>query len=333
MVRWRASGFTLVELLVVIAIVGVLVAILIPAVQAAREAANRTECTNNLRQIGLALHAYQSSHRVYPFGVGSDGDKDVSSITSEHSRRYSAHSQLLPFLEQGNLFDQIDFHRQPFYPDTTSDPREIASIGHNAKAAATPVATFVCPSDYSRLDRPWGSNSYRSCNGSSWDGRRGNGMFGQNTAVKPSAIPDGLSNTAAFSERVTGDDAASVDMTSDLFGLSAPWTEPAFRQWCGELTPSVAATLSLHDSNGGMTWLEGNMNWTRYNHFAPPGSNACKTNLTWNGVSMPANSRHSGIVNVLFADGRVQAVGYGVDSVTWSALGTIAGSEQASLGP
>jgi prepilin-type N-terminal cleavage/methylation domain-containing protein/prepilin-type processing-associated H-X9-DG protein len=327
----RHRGMTLIELLIVIALVALLLALMLPAVQMAREAARRTQCRNNLRQIGIALHSYESNHRVYPFGVGADSDGDEATITSTDSRRYSAHSQLLPYLGLQTVYQQIDFHVQPFYPDTTADPGVVTGLGPNEGIAQIKIAVFECPSDINRLRRPWGSTNYRSCNGSSWDGRRGDGLFGQITAVRPSDVRDGLSNTVAFSERIRGDDDDSrVDMDSDLFGLAAPWTELAFQEWCQQLTPSVAATLSLHDSNGGMTWLEGNMNWTRYNHVFPPGHTACKTDLTWNGVGMPANSRHGRAVHALFADGSVRLIGYNIDVDVWKALGTIAGSEQIS---
>lgn len=327
--RPSRTGFTVIELLIGVAVVGILVALIVPAVMSAREAARRTECKGHLKQIGLALHSYESSHRVYPFGVGADKDGGGAQVTSEDSRRYSAHSQLLPYLELGNVYKQIDFSVHPFYPDATGDPKEITGDGPNETPAAVAVPVFVCPSDVNRLNRPWGSTNYRSCNGSSWDGRRGNGIFGQITAVRPGDIRDGLSNTAAFSERVRGDDDRNnVDFQSDLFGLAAPWTEESFRNWCTRLTEAEAFTLSLHDSNGGMTWLEGNMNWTRYNHFFTPGRNSCKTDLTWNGVGMTATSRHAGGVHLLTADGAVRFVGDDVDQSVWTALGTIAGGER-----
>ena len=112
--------------------------------------------------------------------------------------------------------------------------------------------------------RPWGQNNYRSCNGSSWDGRAGNGVFGQNTSTKPGEVLDGLSKTAAFSERIRGHDKANeLDMQTDLFGLAAPWTEENFREWCLQLSEVQASTLVIHDVTMGQTWLEGNISWTR----------------------------------------------------------------------
>src|SRR5262245_1019233 len=109
--RRRGRGFTLIEVLVVIAIIGLLIALLLPAVQAAREAARRLQCQNNLKQIGLALANYESSKGCYPFGVGGGGPigSDPGSVS-----RWSAHSQLLPELEQGTVFNALNFGFVPW---------------------------------------------------------------------------------------------------------------------------------------------------------------------------------------------------------------------------
>ncbi len=325
-------AFTLIELLVVLAVIGLLIALLLPAVQSVREAARRNSCRSNMRQIGLALHNYESSHRVFPFGVGADCDTTVATLTAECSRRYSAQSQLLPCLDADNVYRQIDFRVQPFYPDTTGNPRMVTGSGPNENAAQQIIPVFICPSDINRLQRPWGTINYRACAGSSWSGRGGNGLFSQNSAVKPGDITDGASNTAAFSERIRGDDDdGAVDLDSDLFGLAAPWTQETLKSWCQLLTPAEAATLNVQDSNGGMSWLEGNMNWTRYNHVLPPFESSCKGDLTWNGVIMTANSRHGRVVNVLMADGAVRTIGENIDNVVWSALGSMNGGETVEI--
>jgi len=124
---WR-TGFTLVELLVVIAIIGILVALLLPAVQAAREAARRIECGNNLKQIGLALHHYHQALETLPPG---------GIILPDDTRRGSMHVRLLPYIEQQVIYDQIDFSRN-IYSQTTAD---------GTRFAAVKLATYVCPSD------------------------------------------------------------------------------------------------------------------------------------------------------------------------------------------
>jgi prepilin-type N-terminal cleavage/methylation domain-containing protein len=328
------KGFTLIELLVVVAVIGLLVALLLPAVQRAREAARRLQCQNNLKQLGIGLASYQGACGVYPFGVGADADGPVPTFTSAGNRRYSLHSQMLPYVEQMALFSQINFSVPPFFPDPTGDPSVVTGQGPNETVARVWVAVFLCPSDYNRMPaRPWGPVNYRSCNGSTWSGRAGDGMFGQSTSIRPGDVRDGLSNTAALSERVRGhDDYQTVDVATDQFRLAAPWTEDTFRDWCATLSDDEAATFPRDpsSSNLGLTWLEGNMSWTRYNHLLPPGRKTCINGVTWNGVAMTAGSRHDQVVGLLLGDGSVRFVKYTVDPLVWQGLGTIAGGEAIS---
>src|SRR5262245_21239771 len=113
----RRRAFTIVELLVVIAVIGLLAALLLPAVQRAREAARRAQCQGNLRQLGIALNNYQAAAVVYPFGVGADGDGTIATYTSASNRRYSMHTQLLAYVEQTALFNWLNFSVSPFFPD------------------------------------------------------------------------------------------------------------------------------------------------------------------------------------------------------------------------
>jgi prepilin-type N-terminal cleavage/methylation domain-containing protein len=332
----RRRAFTLIELLVTIAIIALLIGLIFPAVQSARESARRLACQANLKQIGIGLQNYLTSCSVFPFGVGADKDGLVASIASSGNRRYSAHSQLLPYIEQTALYNSLNFWVQPFFPDSTGDPTEATGAGPNETAARVSVSVFLCPSDFDRmLARPWGANNYRSCNGSSWSGRAGDGIFGQSTRIGPANVIDGLSNTAAFAERVRGhDDYQQLDSDADLFREAAPWTEDAFRSWCAKLSDAEAHAIKKlpSDTNSGMNWLEGNMSWTRYNHFLPPGSKSCANGLTWNGVGMTANSRHSNVVVTLLGDGSVRPIKYSVAAPIWQALGTIAGGETISAG-
>ncbi len=324
-------AFTLMEALVAVAIIGVLVALLLPAVQAARESARRIACRSNLSQLGIALQNYATAFSVFPFGVGADFDKLLANPASPSNRRYSLHSQLLPYVELATLFNQLNFANTPFYPDTTGDPTAESSQGPNETAARTTVAVFLCPSDFNRMpSRPWGPTNYRSCNGGSWSGRAGNGMFGQGSRIGPADVRDGLSNTAAMCERIRGhDDFENVDMESDLFRMAAPWTEAAFREWCADLSDAEALEFEkrVYNATSGQTWLEGNMSWTRYNHLLPPGRKSCANGLTWNGVAMTAGSRHGLAVNLLLGDGSVRLVTPSVAPSVWQALGTIAGGE------
>ncbi len=112
----RCWAFTVVELLVVIAVIGLVVALLLPAVQQARESARRAQCHNNLRQLGIALNHYLAAAGVYPFGVGADGDGAIATYTSQSNRRYSMHSQLLPYIEQTALFNCAQLQRTAVLP-------------------------------------------------------------------------------------------------------------------------------------------------------------------------------------------------------------------------
>jgi len=326
-------AFTLIELLVVLAVIGILIALLLPAVQMVREAARRMSCSNNLAQIGRALDNYHDTHGVLPFGCGTDYDGVVSSLGTLSDRRYSAHSQILPQLDQANVFFGINFDVAPFDPYVNSgayDPECMASGGlsaTNGAAAVTVINTFLCPSDIDRLGSMWGHNNYRSCNGGGWHGRNGNGMFGQNSSVRLGMVTDGLSNTAMFSERCKGTwDHAIFDPLADIHDIAGIWNEKTFRDYCESLSPDLAVAYP-QNVDAGQNWLEANFNWTRYNHLVPPNYVSCKNGFTWDGVGMAASSRHVGGVNVLFGDGGVRFVSEDIFPATWRGLGTISGGE------
>ena len=324
----QRRAFTIVELLTAITIVGILLAILVSGVQSAREQARNLACDNHLRQIGLAVNNYVAAYNMYPFGVGQDADVVAATFSSWRHRRYSTHTQLLPFLEQPNLYSQIDFNVSPFFPDLSGDPDFVTGIGPNESAALTVVPVFLCPSDSNRSGRPWAGNNYRACNGSSWAGRTGNGLFGQARMLRPSALLDGTNHVAAFSERLMGDGTHTlISMQQDVFADGSVWTESLLIPWCDELTASGARNLRTQDSNGGMTWLEGNMNWTRYNHATVPGNPSGKNQISWNGITMPPSSRHRGGVNMVLASGSVRFVTLSIDRTVWSALGSVASGE------
>ncbi len=132
-----SSGFTLVELLVVIAIIGVMVGLLLPAVQSAREAARRMSCSNNLKNIGLALHNYHDTHNKFPIGHDYRGDFDGNRLNAEGGSGFGWATGLLHFIEQGNQFDRFD----PRYPAGEN------TITRNREVCQTPLALFSCPSD------------------------------------------------------------------------------------------------------------------------------------------------------------------------------------------
>jgi prepilin-type N-terminal cleavage/methylation domain-containing protein/prepilin-type processing-associated H-X9-DG protein len=318
MVRKR-SAFTLIELLVVIAIIAVLIGLLLPAVQKVREAANRMKCQNNLKQICVALHNYHSAYGSFP-----------QSRTFPNASSFSAHSRLLPFMEQEAIYRLIDF-TQPW-----SDPK-------NAAACAATVPSFICPSDNLNAVPPdLAPTNYRANEGTSlvmWYGISDsnkvngsmpapNGPFFVNGPFKIADIADGSSNTAAFSEHVTGDfNQGTATEMGDTF---EPGTYPD--------TPDKAMAdcqgIDIQDlskqgySNVGAPWLYGYHSTTSYWHSAPPGYRSCM--YPPSRIMTTANSRHTNGVNVGFCDGSVRFVTNTIDLTTWRALGTRNGNETVS---
>jgi prepilin-type N-terminal cleavage/methylation domain-containing protein/prepilin-type processing-associated H-X9-DG protein len=229
----RRRGFTLIELLVVIAIIGVLVALLLPAVQAARESSRRTQCVNNLKQIGIALNGYQGAHEVFPpgrlaldcqidgqpcdGGIYADYEFTMDGPAAMWTGYFSVHCHILGDLEQSNLLNSLNF--------STLNPahlrfgnRVIASP--NFTALTTTVGTFLCPSDLRHADDEGGDNSYRANFGGStiYAGGQlrpdntfvegaltnGNGAFTIGAGLTPAEFTDGLSHCVFFAERTMG---------------------------------------------------------------------------------------------------------------------------------
>src|SRR5947209_10191645 len=140
--KCRSRGFTLVELLVVIAIIGVLVALLLPAVQAAREAARRMSCSSNLRQLGLAMHSYHDTHKILPYTTAAWGPSGVTN--SVDNRGWSWNSFILPYIEQQAMYSQINFG-------------DFVPVGNNRLLIRNPIPIAVCPSDGKmKRVRPYG---------------------------------------------------------------------------------------------------------------------------------------------------------------------------------
>ena len=341
--RPRRFAFTLIELLVVIAIIGVLVALLLPAVQSAREAARRSQCTNNLKQIGLAIHNYESTFKVLPFGKG-DSYATVIPGTPVYAR-WSTNSQLLMFIEQGNLFNSINFNLPPetpgmagavpFMPPYQNPNRE------NATASVSQVATFLCPSDGPPLSEWPGGTSYLG-NQQSWSCDIGenqsstldptespHGIFYYRSAVTFAQVTDGLSNTAFFSEKIRG--TGTPNPSTDMLVMPVASSLLDTFQKCAAL-PQTALPLT---SRQGMSWVMGEMCCTTYNHVAPPNARTCASlgfpgNMANMAMQVPPSSRHPGGVNVLFGDGTVRFVKSTVALDTWRAIGTRNGQEAVS---
>ncbi len=205
----RTRGFTLIELLVVIAIIAVLIALLLPAVQQAREAARRAQCKNNLKQIGLALHNYESSHSSLPPGrVG-------------FPMTFSSLAAIQPYMDGGALYNLIDFNKAPTYAEPP-----VAPYSQNVIAAMTIVPTFLCPSDFGVVQgNSYAPTNYVACTGSGANTaaryiRRGDGVMmdvklGGLTRFRD--ITDGMSSTVAFSEHTLGNGLAMAETGRDQF--------------------------------------------------------------------------------------------------------------------
>lgn len=214
----RSRGFTLVELLVVIAIIGILVGLLLPAVQAAREAARRMQCSNNLKQLGLALHNYESTHRRFPIGFTDNFGNGDSRAQAGGDGGWAWAAMILPFIEQNSLYQTLDFRYAPYGPSGISDP-----AGANHFASSVVIPGFRCPSDLSPATTSINANAvaghtaiavtsyagvYGPFDGDIHDlsgGRvvptaRSKGVFAVNEGRTISQVTDGTSNTLAIGE-------------------------------------------------------------------------------------------------------------------------------------
>ena len=317
--RIRAQrGFTLIELLVVIAIIAVLVALLLPAVQQAREAARRSSCKNNLKQLGLALHNYHDTYTKFPQGQfqiqGANG-WDGQGI----------HVGLLPYLDQTPLYNQYNFN--------------VTYIsGANHPVTRTKVAVFRCPSDKDYPGPEPGVN-YAGCGGSSiniWSADS-NGIFPRLRSESMGSITDGTSNAIAFAEILVGDNSQNGVSDSDIVnngsgGTFADQNFPtqaeinAVETACNALSTTGAVSLSQN----GRYWASPHPTQTRFNTSAPPNwkGRTCAFGGGFgqaadrNGV-YPSRSRHTGGVHATLADGSVRFISENIDLRTWQWLGSI----------
>ncbi|RUL89226.1 DUF1559 domain-containing protein [Tautonia sociabilis] len=231
----RRQGFTLIELLVVIAIIGVLIALLLPAVQSAREAARRSQCTNNLKQLGLALANYESANQSYPLG-GNNGPGGPTTYDNRYWGAWSAQTMLLPYLEQTQVYNAINFN----YLGRSDGNGERG----NYTGIMTRINTLLCPSSTPpraiwNIDetlgmnrRPFAGNNYFASAGSSimwigWPNDIPNGLFANGGIPFSSRdVTDGTSNTVAFGEFRTGDFDDSKNSIQDIVGIQ--WNASAF---------------------------------------------------------------------------------------------------------
>ena len=307
------NAFTLIELLVVIAIIGMLVALLLPAVQAAREAARRTQCTNNLKQIGVGLHNHIAARRALPAGRGRP-----------FPLVFSVHAYLLPYLEQSNLEDLIVY---------TSPPLDfgVNSGAANAPAAKTRVELFICPSDLGDIaGNTFGPNNYAGNVGSGTINngsiKASDGPFFDGSKLNLKKLTDGTTRTVAFAESTLGNNKASTGTVP---------TEPTLEVL--ELSGATATTAALCDSGSGTwtamrgaKWINGHYGDTLYNHFYPPNSEKWDCgNGSHNFALTSPRSRHPGGVMTLYCDGHLDFTADDVDLTIWRAIATCAAGETA----
>jgi len=340
------SAFTLIELLVVIAIIAILIGLLVPAVQKVREAAARSQCQNNLKQMGLAMHNYYGAYKKLPKNAyGGLANPAVSTIgvTWNSWENFSAHYKILPYIEQQALYNAFSF---------------TVAFGTNANGAAAPmqqvVPVFICPSAKA-YPRPslnvWhgpGCNYAWSSGSSVYTGQTGAGSAGFNglqniyTERKLSDATDGTSNTILASEVLSGSGntntaAANVNLVfpTDIFYTGS---DTLFNNIVNKHFPTAAELTAIGNAalanraglgNTGALWAWYSHGNTLFNTSAPPnwqlptsGGSCCPGGAQdWGFGIIPARSNHTGGVNVVMADGSVRFVSDSVDLVTWQRLG------------
>ncbi|MCA9186531.1 MAG: DUF1559 domain-containing protein [Pirellulaceae bacterium] len=349
-------GFTLVELLVVIAIIGILVALLLPAVNAAREAARRTQCQNNLRQLGIALVNYESAHGSLPTTQTGSGKRLGAGCEAGY---YSWHARLLPYIEEQSLYDSIDFRQN--MSDSCDFGSPISATHPNAVAAATVVASFLCPADEAQADNAVvmgdanpAPNSYAANAGwpSSATGYHGerttpgkyNGIIGienpgqpaewhPSHALKLRHIKDGTSHTAAVAERLIQTATSLPDMRTapvELQSFHITTTGRTLAQLVAACDPTMTHADAVAAAHLGRAWISG---WTpvggTYMHLNTPNRHHCHfQNMdNYGDFAVTAGSRHAGGANVVMVDGHVQLMADDIDSEVWWALGSRDGGE------
>ncbi len=335
-------GFTLIELLVVIAIIGILVALLLPAVQQAREAARRTQCKDNLHNIGLALHNYLEAHEVFPFGKGA------SYPGAPVFARWSQHAMILPYIDQAPLYNTIDFSYPPATPGmggvVAFMPAFDNPSGINNAASRSAIEIFTCPSDVAAGtgSAGWpGQNNYAANQGGWLCDRSDNpalptdnspnelqtGVFYFLSRCGDRDVIDGMSTTAFFSERLRG--SGIPDPQTDMFLVQHQTSLDALFQTCNNLNPATATPLT---SKWGFSWTMGENCCTLYNHVQVPNGRTCggvgfPGSMTNMAMQVTASSHHEGGVHLLMGDGAVKFVSENMDLGTWRAIGTRRGKE------
>jgi prepilin-type N-terminal cleavage/methylation domain-containing protein/prepilin-type processing-associated H-X9-DG protein len=348
----KRHGFTLVELLVVIAIIGILIALLLPAVQSARESARRTQCTNNLKQLGLALNTFHDAYKYYPSGCAQNGP-----IYGP-----SAIVHLLPYVEQDALRDNynLDGASGASFSDPANDAIGLARLAF-LNCPTDPEDGYYTQMGWTNYHTNWGTwvrpvgwdgvfGPIFSAGGKPGIGRllfsatptpgvqQGAVTIGAGTRVND--IIDGTSNTAAFAEVClppdTRTNAAAHPKTDCFEGGSVTTTtlaasRAAFqaKDWKTAGYPAGWGTPPWRWR--GYPWREGSVWRNGYNHLLPPNSPCWRPNNDWWQLVSPASSWHPGGVNATLCDGSVRFVRESISPNVWEAVGSRKGGESFSL--
>lgn len=325
---WR-TGMSVVEIMVSLSAISLLAALLIPAVQVARESARRGECLNNVRQLAQACAAHESARGEFPYTAVQFVDQNGR----VHPPR-SPHEGLLPYLEQNAAFAQIDFNDFPI-DISTMPPKSVK----NKALVHLDIRVFRCPSDL----RFTGGNNYRACMGfgpgifspadvaGCSDPGNAAGAFVNGRALKPADFLDGLSATAMFSERVTGSQGAFRPYSDYLVSLPDICSAADAIAICSTLPAG-----GPYDPYGGSTWLFGGWRHTWYNHVLAPNSPIpdCNAGPIISGGgrgAYTARSYHPWGVNSAMADGSARFISEEIDVLVWRALSSRRGAEARSL--
>jgi prepilin-type N-terminal cleavage/methylation domain-containing protein len=330
-------AFTLVELLVVIAIIGVLVGLLLPAVQQAREAARRSSCSNNLKQLGIALHNYYDANKKLPryqYDGNPTTGKSSTSIGNGTGHRapawnswagHSLWSQILPFTEEQTTFDAIDFNVEYYH-------------GNNGTTRRKKISSFICPSDLAFGDRSFGGINYAGNAGSTIDAyhsgtnaRAYDGAFKRWIDTPFEDIVDGLSKTYMLSEMLKGDNSDGTlnlqrDFTNNLSIVTRDFPSADDIETMGAACDTNAQ--SWQSTNAGRDWMAGLPSKSVFNTVAPPNwahVNCCAgggygDTCDRSGI-YPARSMHPGVVMAVSCDGATHTISETIDLVTHQRLG------------